>query len=100
MKSDLIPSLELDDLVILLNLHTNLMTMILKNFTALIEKSDDGWYVGQLEEMPEVLSQGKTVKELMINLKDALSLFLQTQKEETAKNYNGKKYIRRKLSIA
>jgi predicted RNase H-like HicB family nuclease len=39
--------------------------------------------VDQLEEMPEVLSQGKAVKELMDNLKDALSLFLQTQKEET-----------------
>jgi predicted RNase H-like HicB family nuclease len=73
--------------------------MKLKNFTALIEKSDDGWYVGQLEEMPEVLSQGKTIKELMVNLKDALSLFIQVQKEETSRNYSGKKYIRRKLSI-
>jgi len=72
---------------------------VLKNFTALIEKSDDGWYVGQLEEMPEVLSQGKTVKELMENLKDAFSLFIRTQKEETARNYSAKKYIRRKLSI-
>lgn len=73
--------------------------MVTKYFTALIEKSDDGWYVGQLEEMPEVLSQGKTIKELMENLKDAFSLFIQTQKEETVKNYSGKKYIRRKLSI-
>ena len=73
--------------------------MLQKYFTALIEKSDDGWYVGQLEEMPEVLSQGKTIDELMENLKDALSLFLQAQKEETVKNYSGKKYIRRKLSL-
>ena len=29
------------------------------NFTAIIEKSEDGWYVGQLEELPEVISQGK-----------------------------------------
>ena len=73
--------------------------MLQTYFTALIEKSDDGWYVGQLEEMPEVLSQGKTIDELMENLKDALSLFLQAQKEETVKNYSGKKYIRRKLSL-
>jgi predicted RNase H-like HicB family nuclease len=46
--------------------------------TAIIEKSEDGWYVGQLEEMPEVLSQGKTVKELISNLKDALNLILDT----------------------
>ncbi|MBC6401591.1 MAG: type II toxin-antitoxin system HicB family antitoxin [Ekhidna sp.] len=30
--------------------------------TALIEKSDGGWFVGQLEELPEVLSQGETVE--------------------------------------
>jgi predicted RNase H-like HicB family nuclease len=73
--------------------------MKIQSFTALIEKSDDGWYVGQLEEIPEVLSQGKTIKELMENLKDALTVFIQVQKEETAKNYIGKRYIRRKLSI-
>ncbi|HPE33522.1 MAG TPA: type II toxin-antitoxin system HicB family antitoxin [Bacteroidales bacterium] len=32
--------------------------------TAIIEKSDDGWYVGQFEEIPAVLSQGKTIAEL------------------------------------
>ena len=71
-----------------------------KYFTALIEKSEDGWYVGQLEEMPEVISQGKTIDELMENLEDALLLFFEAQKEETVKNYSGKKYIRRKLSLA
>ena len=46
--------------------------------TAIIEKSEDGWYVGQLEELPAVLSQGKTKKELMDNLLDAFHLLLQT----------------------
>ncbi len=44
--------------------------------TALIEKSDDGWFVGQLEEFPAILSQGKTIEELKFNLKDALNLLL------------------------
>ena len=34
------------------------------DFTAIIEKSEDGWYVGQLEELQEVISQGKTIEEL------------------------------------
>lgn len=38
--------------------------------TAIIEKSNDGWYVGQLEEIPAVLSNGKTIKELKENLMD------------------------------
>ena len=29
------------------------------DFTAIIEKSEDGWFVGQLEEFPDVISQGK-----------------------------------------
>lgn len=48
--------------------------------TAIIEKSEDGWYVGQFEEIPEVLSQGKTVKELISNLRDALNLILEDRK--------------------
>lgn len=29
--------------------------------TALIEKSKDGWYVGQIQEFPAAISQGKTI---------------------------------------
>jgi predicted RNase H-like HicB family nuclease len=74
--------------------------MKINHFTAIIEKSNDGWYVGQLEEMPEVLSQGKTISELMDNLRDALKLVLASQKEETLKNYSGRKFIKRRLSLA
>jgi predicted RNase H-like HicB family nuclease len=31
-------------------------------FTALIEKSDDGWLVGQIEEISAAMSQGKTMR--------------------------------------
>jgi predicted RNase H-like HicB family nuclease len=50
--------------------------MINKLITALIEKSEDGWFVGQLEEFPEVLSQGKTVSEVKTNLLDAQNLLI------------------------
>ena len=35
---------------------------------------DDGWYVGKLREVPGVFSQGKTLKEWKINIKDAYDL--------------------------
>lgn len=70
------------------------------DFTAIIEKSDDGWFVGQLEELPEVISQGKTIQELKQNLQDALELIILHQRETTLSLYEGKKFIRRKLSIA
>ena len=52
--------------------------------TAIIEKSNDGWYVGQLEEIPAVLSQGRTIKELKENLLDALQLLLEANREATS----------------
>ncbi len=49
------------------------------NLTAIIEKGENGWYVGQIEEIPAVISQGRTIEELKFNLLDALQLVLQTQ---------------------
>lgn len=46
------------------------------NLTILVEKGEDGFHAGQLQEYPPVMSQGKTLDELKENLKDALTLFL------------------------
>ncbi len=56
-------------------------------FTAIIEKSEDGWYVGQIEEMPAAISQGKTIEELKANLIDALQLIMEVNRESTEKEY-------------
>lgn len=39
--------------------------------------TDDGWYVGKLREVPGIFSQGKTLDELKLNIKDALELVLE-----------------------
>ncbi|MCK9414844.1 MAG: type II toxin-antitoxin system HicB family antitoxin [Prolixibacteraceae bacterium] len=69
------------------------------SFTAIIEESSDGWFVGQIEEYPEVISQGKTIDELNENLVDALSLVMKTHKETTQELYLGRKTIRRKIAF-
>ena len=48
-------------------------------FTALVEKSEDGWFVGQIKEFPAAISQGKTIKELKDSLLDALKLLLEVK---------------------
>ena len=68
--------------------------------TALIEKSNDGWYVGQVEEMPAAISQGRTIEELKENLVDALKLILETNREILEKENEGREVIREELSIA
>ena len=42
-----------------------------REFTAVI-KQDEGWWIGWVEEIPGVNSQGRTKAELLKNLKSAL----------------------------
>ena len=61
--------------------------------TAIIQQGENGWYVGQIEEIPAAISQGKTVEELKHNLLDALQLWFQTQKESTLRSHKGDQYL-------
>lgn len=59
-------------------------------FTAIIEQGENGWFVGQVEEIPAAISQGKTIEELKENLLDAIKLVLDTNKEIVEKEHAGK----------
>jgi predicted RNase H-like HicB family nuclease len=68
-------------------------------FTAIIEKGENGWFVGQVEELPAAISQGKTIEELKENLIDALKLLLDTNKEITEREYSGRITIKEELEL-
>jgi predicted RNase H-like HicB family nuclease len=68
--------------------------------TAIIEQSEDGWFVGQIEEFPAALSQGKTIPELKENLLDALHLLMEANRNETDKEYIGRSIQREELIIS
>ncbi len=68
-------------------------------FTAIIEEGEDGWFVGQIEEVPAAMSQGKSIDELKINLLDALKLVLDVNKELTEKEYSGRSVIKEELEL-
>lgn len=50
--------------------------------TLVITKGDSGYLVGQLKEIPEVVSQGTDKANLKANIKDALSLYLEDVRSE------------------
>ncbi len=50
-----------------------------REFSAIYKKSGK-WYLGWVEEIPGVNTQGKTLKETKENLKEALLLILETNK--------------------
>lgn len=52
-----------------------------RTFNAVI-KQDDGWWIGWVEEIPGVNSQGKTRRELLKNLRSALKEALEFNRED------------------
>ena len=62
-----------------------------------VYKKNGKWYVGWIEEIPGVNSQGKTLQETRENLKKALLLTLETNKMLSQKALVGQKVIRETL---
>ena len=52
-----------------------------RTFNAVI-KQDEGWWIGWVEEIPGVNSQGKTRSELLKNLRSALKEALEFNRED------------------
>ena len=51
-----------------------------REFTGVIEKRGN-WYVGYVEELPGVNTQGRTLKEVRENLKEATQLIIEANRE-------------------
>lgn len=70
---------------------------MVRQFTAIYKKKGE-WYLGWIEEIPGVNTQGKTFREVKENLKEALLLILETNRILNRKEIKGK-IIRESLSI-
>lgn len=51
--------------------------------TLRISKGED-FFVGTIKEIPEVITQGKTIEETKENILDALQIYLESMQNETA----------------
>ena len=49
-------------------------------FTAVFEQVDD-WWIGYIEELPGANTQGKTLEEVRENLKEAIQLAIEANRE-------------------
>jgi predicted RNase H-like HicB family nuclease len=70
---------------------------MIREFTANYKKSGK-WYLGWVEEIPGANTQGKTLKEVKENLKEAVLLILETNRILNKKETKGK-VIKESLSI-
>ena len=57
-----------------------------REFTAIIEKKGR-WYIGTIEEIPGVNTQGRTLSEVRKNLKEAIELILESNRALLAKEH-------------
>ena len=58
------------------------MGMKMKNeYTILIEKDEDGYYVGSIPALPGCHSQAKSVDLLMERMEEAIALWLEVEQE-------------------
>jgi len=69
-----------------------------KKYTAVIRRIK-GWYIGYVEELPGANTQGKTLKEVRENLREAIELILQANRVLLDKELRGKKTIREQIAV-
>lgn len=70
-------------------------------YTVIIHKDENsGWYSGKCVQIPAAMSQGKTLDELMENMKDAISLVLECYKNQAKSEFTGERVFYRKLAMA
>jgi predicted RNase H-like HicB family nuclease len=70
-----------------------------RQFTAVYRKVGK-WYLGWVEEIPGVNTQGRTLKETKANLKEALVLILETNRVLLDRSLNGKNIKRELMAVS
>jgi len=70
------------------------------NITAVFVEVPEGGYAAYVEEIPGVNTQGETLDEAKFNLKEALTMVLETNKILAQKNFTqGYKSIRESVEL-
>jgi predicted RNase H-like HicB family nuclease len=68
------------------------------HFTAVFEQ-DGPWWIGYVEELPGANTQGATIEEARENLKEAVALILESNRERAEKDIVGRVVIKEELVI-
>ena len=67
------------------------------SFTVVIEKDEDDFYVGSVPSLKGCYTQGKTMDELLENIKEAIELCLEEQKEIPHEHFVGIQQVQVKV---
>ena len=65
------------------------MGALKREFYVVIERDEDGYYVGEVPQLRACYSQGRTLDELMTNIKEVVKLCLEEEGEEEPAEFVG-----------
>jgi predicted RNase H-like HicB family nuclease len=55
----------------------------------IIERDEDGFFVGEVPQLRACYSQGKTIDELLANIREAIELYLEEDRLDSATEFVG-----------
>jgi len=70
----------------------------MERFTAVFEQVGE-WWIGYVEELPGANTQGRTLEEARENLKEAVRLIIEANRELARREAEGKNVIREELMV-
>ena len=71
----------------------------MEKFTAVFDHEGD-WWIGYVEELPGANTQGRTLDEARENLKEAIHLVLEANRELARREFAGREVVREELVIS
>lgn len=71
----------------------------METFTAVFER-DGEWWIGYVEELPGANTQGRTLDEARENLKEAVQLVIEANRELARRETAGREVVRETLLVA
>ena len=60
-----------------------------REFYVMIERDEDGYYVGEVPQLKACYSQGRSLDELMANMREVITLCLEEEPEEYTNEFIG-----------
>jgi predicted RNase H-like HicB family nuclease len=71
----------------------------MEKFTAVFEQAGDYW-IAYVEELPGANTQGRTLEEARENLKDAVKLIIEANRELARRESEGRPTIKEEILVA
>ena len=75
------------------------MEMVVTAVYEQLPESEGGGYTAYAEELPGAISEGDTLEEARNNLRDAIGILLEANRDLASRSHRGKKVAREKITV-